>query len=175
MFSLLLIFCFHFYSIHLLISTVITLVGVILALDWKDSKRCEAYFIMIYLRVGFWVISLLLHCFVKRSHENLRLNGYHEFHRSMKTHKSVPLFVVTLWNTAILTLESLMQHLYGKFETFLTWVWDSWDFSIHWFQVTIKKLHFRSIIWREMHGIPALSNSLHHCILTGRMAGPGFC
>jgi hypothetical protein len=86
----------------------------VLAIDWKDSKRCEAYFIMIYCRVAFWVFTVFVHCIVNRSHEKLRLNGYHEMARNMKNHKSIPLFVVTLWNTAILTTESLMQHYYGR-------------------------------------------------------------
>lgn len=47
------------FSLHLLISTIISLVGIIMAIDWENEKRCEAYFIMLYLRGVFWVITFV--------------------------------------------------------------------------------------------------------------------
>jgi TMEM192 family len=43
----------------------------------------------------------------------LRLNGYHDFHRASKTHKSIPLTIVSLWNTTILAVAAGLQHYYG--------------------------------------------------------------
>lgn len=47
-------------------------------------------------------------------HEQLRLNGYHDFHRATNSHKSVPLTIVSLWNTAILAVSAGLQHYYGE-------------------------------------------------------------
>lgn len=41
------------------------------------------------------------------------MRGYHDFHRAVNVHKSIPLYIVSLWNTTILTVETLMQHYYG--------------------------------------------------------------
>lgn len=51
---------------------------------------------------------------VKHHHEQLRMNGYHDFHRSMNVHKGVPFYIVSLWNSAILGVQALMQHYYGS-------------------------------------------------------------
>lgn len=102
----------HF-SLHLLISTIISIFGIILAATWPDYKRCEAYFIMLYVRAGFWLITWLFDYIVKYHHDQLRLNGYHDFHRATNTHKSIPLTIVSLWNTTILAVAAGIQHYYG--------------------------------------------------------------
>jgi len=101
------------FSVHLLISTTISLTGIILAFVWPPEKRCEAYFIMLYLRATFWVITLIFDHIVKRHHENLRLNGYHDFYRATNMHKGVPLYIVSLWNSALLAVQALMHYYYG--------------------------------------------------------------
>lgn len=50
---------FAFASIHLLISTIISFVGIGLAALFPEERRCEAYFIMLYLRATFWVITFV--------------------------------------------------------------------------------------------------------------------
>lgn len=102
----------HF-SIHLLISTIISVVGIVLASTWPETKRCEAYFIMLYMRGSFYVISWIFDCLVKWHHEQLRLNGYHDFHREMKTHHKVPMQIVNLWNSALLAVTAGLAHYYG--------------------------------------------------------------
>jgi len=102
----------HF-SLHLLISTIISLIGIIIAATWPQSKRCEAYYIMLYARAAFWLVTWLFNYIVKYHHEQLRLNGYHAFHRATETLKSIPLTIVSLWNTVILAVAAGMQHYYG--------------------------------------------------------------
>jgi TMEM192 family len=92
------------FSFHLLVSTAISVVGIILAATWKQSQRCEAYFIMLYLRAAFWVVTFLFDHFVQSRHKQLRLQGYHQFHRTMENHRRMPLAVVSLWNCALLTI-----------------------------------------------------------------------
>lgn len=101
------------FSIHLLISTAISFLGVMLAASSPPEKRCQAYFTMLYMRAAFWVITYLFDHFVKHQHEELRMNGYHDFHRATAMHKGLPLHVVSLWNTAILAVQALMQHYYS--------------------------------------------------------------
>jgi hypothetical protein len=92
------------FTFHLLVSTSISIVGVILAATWKDKKRCEAYFIMLYLRAAFWILTVIFDNAVRRHHIKLKLNGYHEFYRSISLHKKIPLHIVSLWNCALLAL-----------------------------------------------------------------------
>lgn len=103
----------HF-SIHLLVSTTISVVGIILAATWPESKRCEAYFIMLYCRAGFYVITLFFDWLVKHHHQKLRLNGYHDFSREMATHHKIPLKVVSFFNTVILAVAAAIHHYYGE-------------------------------------------------------------
>lgn len=42
------------------------------------------------------------------------MNGYHEFYRATLVHKGIPLHTVSLWNTVILLIQTIMQHQYGK-------------------------------------------------------------
>jgi len=102
------------FSIHLLISTAISLTGIILAIKLPNSKRCEAYFTMLYLRAAFWFITLIINMIVKYHHEKLLLNGYIDFHKSMKVHKAIPFYVVTLWNNVIMFIQILIHHYYGE-------------------------------------------------------------
>ncbi|GAB0087655.1 Transmembrane protein 192 [Sergentomyia squamirostris] len=101
------------FSFHLLMSTLISAIGVGMALVFPENKRCEAYFLMLYLRAIFWVVTLLFDHIVKYHHNTLRMNGFHDFHRATNVHKSVPFLLVSLWNTAIMTIQALMQDYYG--------------------------------------------------------------
>lgn len=47
------------FSFHIVVSTVISMIGVILAVAWPPEERCHAYFIMMYLRVAFWIITFV--------------------------------------------------------------------------------------------------------------------
>ncbi|ALC45725.1 CG7523 [Drosophila busckii] len=100
------------FSIHLLISTVISIVGIALAAQWPEERRCEAYFIMLYLRATFWGITFLFDHFIKRQHDNLRMNGYHDFHRDTNMQKGVPLQIVSMWNSMLLAVQALIHHYY---------------------------------------------------------------
>ncbi|XP_036329835.1 transmembrane protein 192 isoform X2 [Rhagoletis pomonella] len=101
------------FSIHLLISAIISFVGILLAAVWPEDKRCEAYFIMLYLRATFWVITFLFDHLIKKHHDELRMNGYHEFHRATAMQKGIPLTVVSLWNSMILAVQAGIHHYYG--------------------------------------------------------------
>ncbi|XP_068155863.1 transmembrane protein 192 [Drosophila tropicalis] len=101
------------FSLHLFISTAISAVGIALAVLMPEDKRCDAYFIMLYLRATFWVITYIFDHFVKKQHDNLRLSGFHDFHRETNMQKGIPLQVVSLWNSMLLAVQALIHHYYG--------------------------------------------------------------
>lgn len=51
---------------------------------------------------------------VNYHHNQLRVNGYHDFHNATKAHKSIPLAIVSLWNSTILAVAAGLQHYYGE-------------------------------------------------------------
>lgn len=51
---------------------------------------------------------------IKFHHEKLRMNGYHEFYRATSLHKGLPLQIVSLWNTIILGMQTIMQNEFGR-------------------------------------------------------------
>ncbi|KAM7360499.1 transmembrane protein 192 [Cochliomyia hominivorax] len=108
------------YSIHLIISVIISFVGILLSAIWPEEKRSEAYFIMTCLRVAFWLITFLFDRFVCKRHNDLRINGYHDFHRSLVRHNGVSLNIVSAWNTVLLMVQALLHHYYREN------IWDSW-------------------------------------------------
>jgi len=59
------------------------------------------------------MVTWLFDYVIRYNHEQLRLNGYHDFSRQMSTHKSVPLTIVSLWNSTILAIAAGLQHFYG--------------------------------------------------------------
>lgn len=73
-------------------------------------------FASIYLAtqlISFLFSPQLIDHYVKRHHEKLRLDGYHDFHRATTGHRAVPLQIVSLWNTFLLAVQALIQHYYG--------------------------------------------------------------
>lgn len=68
---------------------------------------------MLYLRAAFWIVTYLFDHLVRKHHEKLRLDGYHDFHRTVESHKGIPLQIVSLWNTFLLAIQALIQHYYG--------------------------------------------------------------
>lgn len=69
---------------------------------------------MIANLVFFFSLQQLIDHIIKFHHEKLRMNGYHEFYRATSLHKGIPLHTVSLWNTVILGIQTIMQHLYGS-------------------------------------------------------------
>ncbi|XP_005178518.1 transmembrane protein 192 [Musca domestica] len=108
------------FSIHLCVSVIISFVGIGLAVSWPEEKRGEAYFIMTSLRVAFWLVTFLFDHLIRKRHNDLRMNGYHDFHRSMVMHNGIALNVVSAWNTLLLLVQALLHHYYGNV------MWNTW-------------------------------------------------
>lgn len=56
-----------------------------------------------------WIFDHL----VKSKHEQLRLDGYHDFHREMRNHHTIPMQIVNLWNSVLLAVTAGLGHYYG--------------------------------------------------------------
>uniref|UniRef100_A0A1A9X449 Transmembrane protein 192 n=1 Tax=Glossina brevipalpis TaxID=37001 RepID=A0A1A9X449_9MUSC len=108
------------FSIHLAISSTISLVSIILTVQWPEEERNQAYFVMISLRAAFWLITFLFDHLIRKHHDALRMNGYHEFHRRMTLHNGVALNLVSGWNTVLLLIQGLI-HYYNQVD-----LWNSW-------------------------------------------------
>lgn len=131
--------CCFVCSAHVAISVTISGIGAFLAFLWKSDTECEEYFIILYIRCVYWILTFVSWSFdrssvaldamtmsfipfivfqlydnlIKYHHENLRMSGYHEFYRATLIHKGIPLHTVSLWNTIILLIQTIMQHEYG--------------------------------------------------------------
>ncbi|XP_059610357.1 transmembrane protein 192 [Phlebotomus argentipes] len=132
------------FSFHLLVSTLISFIGVGMAVVFPESQRCEAYFLMLYLRAIFWVVTLLFDHMIKYHHDKLRMNGFHDFHRATAVHKSVPFYLVSLWNTAIMAIQTLIQQYYGD------------DFGEHCIQSLFSPIVYVSIFSAVETGVLAV-------------------
>lgn len=60
-----------------------------------------------------FVIFQIFDAIIKYHHNQLRLDGYHEFYRATETHKGIPMMIVNLWNSVILAVAAGLQHFYG--------------------------------------------------------------
>lgn len=77
------------------------------------TNKCDAYFVMIYIRIGKWILAFVLDNMLKYKHEQHRLFGYHELHRSTRLLRGLPFTMATLWNIVIMGVQTFMQHYYG--------------------------------------------------------------
>lgn len=78
-------------------------------LHWVHNHYSIVFVFFVYLTINWQLYDHL----IKFHHEKLRMNGYHEFYRATSLHKGIPLMVVSLWNTVILGIQTIMQHQYG--------------------------------------------------------------
>ncbi|XP_013100486.1 transmembrane protein 192 isoform X2 [Stomoxys calcitrans] len=106
--------------IHLLIAIIFLLVAIVLVFIWPEEKNAQACFILTTCRGVLWIITLLFNSFLQRHHNNLRMNGFHDFHRTMVKHNGKAFCVVSGFNTILLVNLSIIFHNYGNL------VWNSW-------------------------------------------------
>lgn len=105
----------HLAGIHLLLSMSIFISGVYLELQWLTEENCRTYYLMIYIRCGFWVITFIIDILITNQHNNLRREGYHDFYRKqILTYKNAPLSIVTLWNMIMFLVQTIMVNCHGS-------------------------------------------------------------
>lgn len=105
----------HLAGLHLLLSMSIFIAGIYLELQWLTEENCQTYFVMIYLRMVFWVATFVIDILVTQRHNELRRQGYHEFYRKkILTYKNAPFAIVTLWNMVIFLVQTITLEYYGN-------------------------------------------------------------
>lgn len=99
----------HLAGAHLLLSMSIFVLFVYMAVQYLGQENCFAFFIMVYIRCAFWLISCILDVIVTRRHNELRRHGYHDFYRKqIAAFRDVPLIIVTLWNMVLFFMVTIM-------------------------------------------------------------------
>jgi len=103
----------HLFGVHLLFTLALDIVSIVYAIIHPDeSSKCREYFIVIYIHIALWFLTLAFHLVTKCIHHRVRLDGYLEFHQKTESHANLPLLVVSLWTVLLLFLQTVMQHYY---------------------------------------------------------------
>lgn len=104
----------HLAGLHLLLSMSTFIMSVYLETQWLTEENCRAYFIMVYIRLAFWIITCIIDLMITRRHNELRRQGYHDFYRkNILTYKDMPLIIVTLWNMLMFMVQTVLLQKYG--------------------------------------------------------------
>jgi len=104
----------HLAAFHLLVSLAIFVTGVKLELNGTGDHSCRTYFILLYIRCAYWALTYFLDLMITRRHRQIRRYGYHEFYRqNILNYTNAPFNIVSLWNTIIFLIQTLMQQKYG--------------------------------------------------------------
>lgn len=76
-----------------------------------NSLDFNAYDLLLYIHAGFWLIKLSFDRFYQYQHMNSKRHGYLEFYRETRFVRSLPLFVLSAGNSALLVLvKALSTH-----------------------------------------------------------------
>ncbi|KAJ8943018.1 hypothetical protein NQ318_008336 [Aromia moschata] len=101
------------FSLHLLFTLALDVVAIVYSVLHPDeNSKCREYFIIIYIHIGLWFLTLVVDQIAKIKHHKLRLNGYLEFYQKTCLHISLPFYIVSFWSVIILLVQALMQHFY---------------------------------------------------------------
>lgn len=103
----------HLAGLHLLLSMSIFALGVYMEIQWMADYSCQSYYLLIYIRCAFWFATYILDTIITYRHNDLRRQGYHSFYRNtVLIYKNAPLIVVTLWNTVIFIVQTILLQNY---------------------------------------------------------------
>lgn len=99
----------HLAGAHLLLSMAIFGLFVCMAVQYLGEENCFAFFIMVYVRCVFWIVTCILDIMITRRHNALRRHGYHEFYRKqISAYRDAPLIIVTMWNMVLFFMVTIL-------------------------------------------------------------------
>lgn len=99
----------HLAGAHLVLSMSIFVAFVLMAVQYLGQENCFAFFIMVYIRGAFWIITCVLDIVITRRHNDLRRHGYHDFYRKqISAFRDAPLIIVTMWNMVLFFMVTIM-------------------------------------------------------------------
>lgn len=103
----------HLAGLHLLLSLSIFTVGVYFELRWMSEFSCKTYYLLIYIRCAFWVVTYIIDTMITNRHNDLRRHGYYDFYRKdILFYQNVPLLIVTAWNMIIFVVQTILLENY---------------------------------------------------------------
>lgn len=80
-----------------------------------NSLDFNAYDMLLYIHAGFWLVKFSFDRFYQYQHMKSKRDGYLEFYRETRLIRSLPLFVLSAGNSALLVLErTLSTHCKNK-------------------------------------------------------------
>uniref|UniRef100_A0A4Y0BW92 Transmembrane protein 192 n=1 Tax=Anopheles funestus TaxID=62324 RepID=A0A4Y0BW92_ANOFN len=102
------------FSVHLFFAILIVVVGTIasaLSLPHPSDDASSVYFIIIYLRISYWVVTYVIHEQNKREFVRLAEPDF-DHYRSLTVYRKAPLQIATLWNVILLTVQNQVRYLF---------------------------------------------------------------
>ncbi|XP_052891966.1 uncharacterized protein LOC128299879 [Anopheles moucheti] len=108
------VFAICLFSVHLFFAILIVVVGTIAsALCWPhpDGDASSVYFIIIYLRISYWVVTYVIHEQNKREFVRLAEADF-DHYRMLTVYRKAPLQIATLWNVILLTVQNQVRYLF---------------------------------------------------------------
>lgn len=110
----------HLAILHLMASMTIFTAGVVFEIKWMTDFSCRTYYLLLYIRCAYWLFTYIVDSIISHRHLEIRRYGYHDFYQStVWGYRNTPLNIVSLWNTTILLVQTIMQNNYAS------------DFTVH--------------------------------------------
>uniref|UniRef100_A0A182JWR8 Transmembrane protein 192 n=1 Tax=Anopheles christyi TaxID=43041 RepID=A0A182JWR8_9DIPT len=106
------IFVISLFSVHLFLAILIITVGAVAsAACWPHPDGSAAYFVIIYLRLVYWLVTYVIH--ERNKTEFVRLvEPDFDHYRALTAYRKAPLQIATLWNVILLTVQNQVRYLF---------------------------------------------------------------
>ncbi|XP_050087172.1 uncharacterized protein LOC126572145 [Anopheles aquasalis] len=108
------IFVIFMFSVHLLLAIAIVSIGLVALISgWTlpGDHASALYFIIIYMRVGYWLVTYVIHERCKQEFARL-LEPDFDRYRSLSVYRKAPLQIATLWNVILLAVQNQVRFLF---------------------------------------------------------------
>lgn len=102
------------FSVHLFCAVAIVVAGTIASsLRWPhpEADPSTVYFVIIYLRIGYWLVTYVIHDRNKTEFGRLVEPDF-DHYRALTVYRKAPLQIATLWNVILLTVQNQVRYLF---------------------------------------------------------------
>ncbi|KAI4468621.1 transmembrane protein [Holotrichia oblita] len=102
-------------SLHTVATLALQITAIVYTiLHPNEANNCREYFLLVYIQIGLWFLTLIIDQILRIKHYALRLNGYLEFYKRTQVTHRLPFYIVSLWVTFICLIQSIMHHFYAE-------------------------------------------------------------
>uniref|UniRef100_A0A182JBU7 Uncharacterized protein n=1 Tax=Anopheles atroparvus TaxID=41427 RepID=A0A182JBU7_ANOAO len=102
-------------SAHLLFAFLIVTVGIVVSslggLFHDGDPAAGTYFIIVYLRIAYWLLTYVVHERHKREFERLAEPDFDRY-RALTVYRKAPLQIASLWNVILLAVQNQVRYLF---------------------------------------------------------------